>query len=155
RPSTTAWASTRTPSSTTASTAPPPSAKAPPSRRSCAEKRFRHQPAAPARAACAGAASWCRRLGGLGLLRRTKGAYKTRPRRFLLLNAFPARGSEDRMFSWWSSDERRLRAVRNLADHLAPLLDLPVSVQTWDGTAVSLGSRGENPFTVALRSPGV
>jgi cyclopropane-fatty-acyl-phospholipid synthase len=59
------------------------------------------------------------------------------------------------MFSWWSSDAKRLRAMRNMAEHLAPLLDLPVSLRLWDDSEASLGSRPDNPFVLALSSPGV
>ena len=59
------------------------------------------------------------------------------------------------MFSWWSSDSKRLRALHNIANHLAPQLNLPVSLRLWDGSEVSLGPRPENRFALVLSSPGV
>lgn len=59
------------------------------------------------------------------------------------------------MFSWWSSDAKRLQALRNIANHLAPLLDLPVSLRLWDGSEASLGAQADNRFVLALSSPGV
>jgi len=51
--------------------------------------------------------------------------------------------------------DRLLSAARDLAGHLAALLDLDASVRLWDGSLVPLGRDPRGPLTIAIAAPGV
>lgn len=55
------------------------------------------------------------------------------------------------------SERARLQAARRLLEHLAPKLDLPLSVRLWDGSQVPLGEAapGERAVVVVVRGPEV
>ena len=53
------------------------------------------------------------------------------------------------------SDERRKRAARELAERLAPLVRLPLSLELWDGSRIALGDAGESPLAIRIASAGV
>ena len=54
-----------------------------------------------------------------------------------------------------TSDKRRKRAARELAERLAPLVRLPFSLELWDGSRVALGSATESPLAIRIESAGV
>jgi cyclopropane-fatty-acyl-phospholipid synthase len=54
-----------------------------------------------------------------------------------------------------SSSAKQLQAARNLAEHLAQSLDIPLSVRLWDGSMVQLGQSARPEMYVSLGGPGV
>lgn len=53
------------------------------------------------------------------------------------------------------SDQSRIDAARRILEHLAGLVDMPFTLQLWDGTRVPLGrDAGETP-TITVSGPGV
>ena len=53
------------------------------------------------------------------------------------------------------SDERQKRAAQELAERLAPLVRLPLSLELWDGSRIALGDAGESPLAIRIASAGV
>ena len=54
-----------------------------------------------------------------------------------------------------NSDQKRLDSARRLAEHLAQVVDLPISLRLWDGRLVPLGRQVEPGYALAIESPGV
>jgi cyclopropane-fatty-acyl-phospholipid synthase len=53
------------------------------------------------------------------------------------------------------SDQRRLMAAKKIIQHVANVLDLPVSVRLWDGTIVPLGKQADRERFFAIDDAGV
>lgn len=52
-------------------------------------------------------------------------------------------------------DSIYLQAARNICAHVAETMDAGVSVRLWDGTRIPLGDRGDSPWEIVIKSPGV
>ena len=60
-----------------------------------------------------------------------------------------------KLLSWLSSGTRQLEAARAVLNHVAETVDVPFSVQLWDGTRVPLGRHVHPRLFVSISGPGV
>jgi cyclopropane-fatty-acyl-phospholipid synthase len=51
--------------------------------------------------------------------------------------------------------DKQIEAARHVFEHLAKLLDAPVSLRLWDGTTIPLGRAGASGPCIRVRAPGV
>ncbi len=52
-------------------------------------------------------------------------------------------------------DQRRLRAARDIFEHLAERLELRFSVRLWDGSMVAPGGDADGAACITIAAPGV
>ncbi len=52
-------------------------------------------------------------------------------------------------------DQRRLRAARDIFEHLAEQLDTRFSLRLWDGSIVPLGRDADHSYCITISGPGV
>jgi cyclopropane-fatty-acyl-phospholipid synthase len=54
-----------------------------------------------------------------------------------------------------AANEKQLRAVRTIVEHVAGLIDVPASVRLWDGTDIPLGKGADGTYYFSINEPGV
>ena len=54
-----------------------------------------------------------------------------------------------------SAADRRLRAAREIFEHLAGRLDAPFTLRLWDGSTVPLGADADPRYVISIAGPGV
>jgi len=54
-----------------------------------------------------------------------------------------------------AANEKQLKAVRAIAEHVAELIDVPASVRLWDGTDIPLGEGADGTYYFSINEPGV